>query len=67
MSQQETIDSPEVAENDLLTEDFKVNGCHIVSFVILICMSVFSSKFVIGSQIYPLMAAKLGWQTDAEV
>ena len=64
--QPETIDTSDVTESDQMNEDFKVNGCHVVGFVALICMNVFASRYLIGGFIYPMMQAKLGWES-AEV
>ena len=31
------------------------------------CLNFIAARYVLGSQIYPLMAVKLGWDTDKEV
>ena len=31
------------------------------------CLNFIAARYVLGSQIYPLMAAKLGWSTPEEV
>ena len=66
LSEQETVKSPEEAENYTGFSDdmeFKVRKNHISIFIAGICVCFAAVRYTVGSQIYPLFAAKLNWDT----
>ena len=61
------VKTVEIANNETDCEEAKPKVAHIITLVIVVTMNYVASRYTVGSQLYPMLAVKLDWDSDKEV